>query len=178
VHICPVTTLRILPLSRPSVEKAPHRLLSLSSSFARSLRAYVIRGPILQDQDWTVQGYDEILITIENKPRLHQSLVATSDHRFYVAQVFCLFTSIVNVGRGPFTGSDSTALPPLRKQRLRHKSSSDRFDSFSTRTSCTSVVRTLVQSAPLWLNRQILAPLWLNPSHICTESLHLCGSPF
>jgi hypothetical protein len=96
------------------------RSLYPSSFFAHSLRAYVIHGPILRDQDWTVQGYDEILITIENKLRIHQSLVATSDHRFYVVQVFSLFTSIVNIGRGPLTGSDSTAPPPLRKQRLRH----------------------------------------------------------
>jgi hypothetical protein len=121
-----------------------------SASFALFILlpcAYVIRGPLLQDQDWTVQSRDENLATIANTLQTHQTLVFTSDRRLSVAQLFCLFTSIVNVGHGPFTGSDSTALPPLRKQRLRHESSSDRFDS-------------LFQNAPL-------APLWFEPLHLC-----------
>jgi hypothetical protein len=103
--------------------KSTHRLLSLSLSFflARSLRAYVIRGPFLQDQDWTVQSCDENLDTIANTLQIHQTLVFTSDRHLSVAQRFCPFTSIVNVGCGLVSGSNSTALPPLRKQRLGYK---------------------------------------------------------
>jgi hypothetical protein len=150
VHICSVTTLRIPPLSRSSVEKAPHRLLSLSSFFfARSLRAYVIRGPILQDQDWTVQSRDENLDTIATILQIHQTLVFTSDRHLSVAQRFGLFTSIVNVGCGLVSGSNSTALPPLRRQRLRQDNSSNR--------SCLAIDSSSVLSADLFTSGVVLS---------------------
>jgi hypothetical protein len=135
-------------LRRKSTSLASFALL-FPLPHALPARLHHPRTIILQDQDWTVQSRDENLDTIANTLQIHQTLVFTSDRHLSVAQRFCLFTSIVNVGCGPVSGSNPTALPPLRKQRLRHESLSDRSDSFSSkRTSCTSVVRTLVQSAP------------------------------
>jgi hypothetical protein len=128
-----------------------------SSFFARFLRAYVIRGPILQDQDWTVHSSDENLATIANTRKIHQTLVFTSDRHLSVAQRFCLFTSIVNVGCGLVPGSIPTALPPLRKQCLRHE--------------VRVIDSTPFRHAPLHLVHLCGS----NPSPIYTESLHLCG---
>jgi hypothetical protein len=83
--------------------------------------SYVIlylTAPFLTESDLCIQGRDEKLITIGNKPVFPQSLIPTSDRQVFVHQAFAQVFRFVTARTPAVPGTLSTVTGPLLKQFL------------------------------------------------------------
>jgi hypothetical protein len=74
--------------------------------------------PFLTKSDLYIQGCDENLISIENKPIFPQSLISTSDRQVFVPQALVQIIRFVTASTPAFPGTLSMVLGSLLKQLL------------------------------------------------------------
>jgi hypothetical protein len=83
------------------------------------LRHHPTSSSFLPESDLYIQGRDEKLITIGNRPVFPQSLILTSDRQVLVPQASVQVTSFVTARTPAVPGTLSTVPGPLLKQLLR-----------------------------------------------------------